>query len=127
MKKWNAWVLVLALGAAVVGCGGDDESGATAETPSVGAAPSTPAEPEEPEGPVFRTTMMGMEMTEPLVTRDLEAAGLPGLTIVAPERAELMERYNTRVVGSELPSIDWAILAARVRADEGAAAAGSGR
>ena len=31
-------------------------------------------------------------------------------------RAETMERYNTRVVGAELPSIDWAILAARVPA-----------
>ena len=31
------------------------------------------------------------------------------------ELAEAMERYNTRVVGEELPSIDWTILAARVR------------
>jgi len=31
------------------------------------------------------------------------------------ELAEAMERYNTRVVGAELPSIDWTILAARVR------------
>ncbi len=37
------------------------------------------------------------------------------------ELAETMERYNTRIVGDEIPSIDWAILAAwrRARIDAG--------
>ena len=43
--------------------------------------------------------------------------------------AEAMERYNTRVVGAELPSIDWTILAAQMgpRADGGDPLSAQGR
>lgn len=89
MKKSIVLVLCLALGVVAVGCGGDEESSSAADTPAANTAPTTPAEPEVPAGPTFRTTMMGMEMTQPLVSRDLAEAGLEGLTIVAPENAQL--------------------------------------
>ena len=88
MKK-NLVLLCAVLILGIAGCGGDEED---SSTPAANAAPSSagePAEPAEPEGPVFRTTMMGMEMTQPLVARDLTEAELPGLTLVAPENAQL--------------------------------------
>ncbi|HJL15913.1 MAG TPA: hypothetical protein RMH99_09665 [Sandaracinaceae bacterium LLY-WYZ-13_1] len=100
MKKSIALVPCLALGLACVACGGDEESAESTETPSVGATPSTPeaetaTADEAEEGAeasdenVFRTTVMGMEMTRPLVRQDLDDAGLEGLTMVVPEGAEL--------------------------------------
>lgn len=96
MKKSIMLVLCLALGSGLgsMGCGGDEE-GAESETPNANTGPSAPAE-EVDEGPAFRTTVMGMEMSQPLVTTDLTEAGFPGLTIVAPEEAQ----QNTTSWGS---------------------------
>ena len=48
------------------------------------------AEPE-PEGPVFRATVMGMEMTRPLVPIAINTEAYTGLTITAPEGATVSE------------------------------------
>lgn len=80
---------------AVVACGSNQEPEETTETPTAETNPPTPTEetpeatPDEPEaeeGPVFRTTMMGVEQTAPIAAKTL---GETGLTIQAPETARV--------------------------------------
>ena len=82
------------------GCGGDEEADSHGSTGAQSATPAAPEAPAEPEGPVFRTTMMGMEMTEPLVTKPLGVEGFEGLTIVAPEQATIELRDESATVRS---------------------------
>jgi hypothetical protein len=46
----------------------------------------------KPKGPVFQTKMMGMEMTQALVEKDLSGMGLDGIVIKAPEKAEIRKK-----------------------------------
>ncbi len=54
---------------------------------AVAPAPVAPAVavPAPPARPMFRATLMGANMSRPLVTTDLAPAGLAGMTIEAPE------------------------------------------
>jgi hypothetical protein len=73
-----------------LGCGKKEEPPEPAASPPSATGethPTTPAAPAEPEGPVFRSTVMGMERVEALGTIDLSTAGLAGFTIQAPESA----------------------------------------
>lgn len=83
-------------------CGG--EGGSTTGAPS-GSAPtkattsakppaSTPSAAKKdpaPSGPMFKAKMMGTDMSKPLVETSLEKANMKGLTIIAPEGAEVTE------------------------------------
>lgn len=103
IKKATLFALLAAtLSALVSGCGDDGES-SSADDPTAAAntAPATPDEPAEPSGPTFHTTMMGMEMSQPLVSRTLDVEGFEGLTIVAPEDARIEEnRGRARVLSA---------------------------
>jgi hypothetical protein len=68
-----------------------DEAPASVTTTSSAKPASASAEnaPAKPSGPVFTTTMMGMERSEPIVEKDLGEMELAGLVIQAPEAAKI--------------------------------------
>lgn len=79
------------LALAIAGCGNASEGGAAASgsAKATGGAPAAKAD-AKPTGPAFKTKMMGMDMVQPLVQKDL-IAPLAGLEITAPDKTEVKE------------------------------------
>lgn len=92
--------LVLALAFATLALAGCDKKASDAEpggssssavkSHGSGAAKGGSKGDAKPTGPVFKTKMMGTEMVQPLVSKDL-IAPLEGLTITAPENVKMEE------------------------------------
>lgn len=95
---------IVALPLAIAGCGESgtttssaSPSGSTAAKPaasnktaaSSSGAPSAKAPVSS--GPMFKAKMMGMDMSKPLVDTSLDKGGLKGLSLQAPEGAEVEE------------------------------------
>lgn len=87
-------LLVLSMCLGLAAC--DNSNASEPATTTSSAKPTTAsagtgdkAKDDKPKGPVFTTTMMGMERSEPIVEKDLTAMELPGLVIQAPEPAKI--------------------------------------
>ncbi len=65
-------------------------SSGAAKSSGSGASKGSAKGETKPSGPVFKTKMMGTEMVQPLVSKDL-IAPLEGLTITAPENIKMEE------------------------------------
>jgi hypothetical protein len=88
---------------AALGCGKNEDPPEPAASPPQPTGETAPAAPAEPEGPVFRSTVMGMERVEPLAAIDLSAAGLAGFTIQAPRTATAEQSMPPGVLVSAPP------------------------
>ncbi len=104
----------LCLPLALLGACGESGATTSSASPSGSAKPATSnktasssggtpsAKPPVSSGPVFKAKMMGMDMSKPIVETSLDKGGLPGLTIQAPEGANVEEDKlsGTRIVAA---------------------------